>query len=169
MFLTVCSTCFQDRRPWQNLLGCVKHVQVRACNVTCMLDAGEWCAQRAMLRILCTECHVCSAPATAMAPEVQQKIHEVIDFKAQLQKASSGSPVSVKTIQDLYAAKAVHGSKKLVTSSFIEQAVTVHKHLLGNDVCRKILQEFEDKFGTNHSLNNITTLSGLVYRAKRSV
>lgn len=122
--------------------------------------------ERAMLRILCTERHVCSAPATAMAPEVQQKIHEVIDFKAQLQKASSGSAVSVKTIQDLYAAKAVHGSKTLVTSSFIEQAVTVHKHLLGNDVCRKILQGFEDKFGTNHSLNNITTLSGLVYRAK---
>eukprot|EP00974_Lingulodinium_polyedra_P025807 2493055-Lingulodinium_polyedra.AAC.1 len=101
-----------------------------------------------------------------MAPEVQQKIHEVIDLKAQLQKASSGNAVSVKTIQDLYAAKAAHGSKQLVTSSFIEQAVTVHKHLLGNEACRKVLQGFEDKFGTNHSLNNITTLSGLVYRAK---
>ncbi len=42
----------------------------------------------------------------------------------------------------------------------------MHKNMLSIPFCRKTMSKLEDKYGGKHSLNNITTLSGLVYRFK---
>ncbi len=67
---------------------------------------------------------------------VQQRIYEVVDFKA-TRESELKETVSVKTVQEMYEKQCDHASKKDITASFIEQAITVHKNMLSIPFCRK--------------------------------
>eukprot|EP00959_Pyramimonas_sp_CCMP1952_P030133 631745-Pyramimonas_sp.AAC.1 len=99
---------------------------------------------------------------------VCQRILEVMETKAMLEKANGGKSIGVKALELEYKKHTKHGANNIVTDSFIEQAATVNKNLLSVPACREIMERFEDRYGAKHSLNNITILSSLVYRVKSS-
>ena len=104
---------------------------------------------------------------TELERTVCQRIHEVLVVKAELEKAAN-KKLSIKGVQEQYEKNVnLRLGVQVVTDSFIEQAITVYNKLLSVPACSEIISKFEDAHGTHHSLNNITTLSGLVYRVGR--
>ena len=104
-----------------------------------------------------------------MARSAMQRVYEVIEFRAIYNK--SHGQISNADLADAYNKKgriATGDGQDEVSAYFVEQAISVHKHLLSGREARDLIMQADEKWLKHSPFNSITKLYLIQSKAKTS-